>query len=355
MKLIFSALAVFVVLMVFSAGTGVSWLSSSSLEAAKRESVKSLATGLAYSISSQMRLFEQTVEQIAVDEDVVLAVTSADPALMEKAAGKMQKFLPVALKLRVLPASVNAVDEREVPAMGFADLTMVKKTLTEKQMSIIQGEGDNRHLAVTAPVKQGNQVIGVVLASLKYEFLTEILAKAPIHGNYIEIRQDAVVLGSGGDSTRKENAQDKIAIAGSPWQIAYATAGVSFSNLGETTGFVIVLAILTCAALFAAYYYISGLLKKDQNTVLEAVKNLMTGKELSNYEVKLTEMQVIISTLVQFKRILDNKGGASSSSTATTENTEPSKKITFDDELFAEAQESVEAKKSTSSLLKKKN
>jgi phosphomannomutase/phosphoglucomutase len=352
MKLIFSALAIFSVLMVLIAGIGVSLLTNSTLEESRQESVKTLATSLAYGISSQMLLFEHTVMQIAMDEDVVVAIESGDVALMQASATKMQKFLPLALKIRLLPASVNAVDERETPVMGYADLEMVKQTLTAKQPSIIQGEGVNRHLAVTAAVKHGEQVIGVVLASLKLDFLTEMLTKAPINDNFIEIIQDALVLEASGNSAIKTDNSEKIAIPNSSWQISYVAATPSMlNNMGFSMGLVITLAIFTCIALFLGYYYTTGLLKKDQNTILEAVKHLMTGKELSVSEVKLNEMQIIISTLVQFKRILDNKNSKEAGETAT----EQTHHLNFDDEeaLSSAAEEVVETKKSSSRLKKK--
>lgn len=349
MKLIFGALAIVAVVMVLVAGMGVSWLTGSTLETAKQEAVKSLATGLAYSVSSQMQLFEQTVQQIAADEDVVAAIQSGDSALIDKTSHKVEKLLPVALKVRLLSATVNTIDERQHPVMGYADLEMVKKTLTGKQLSIIQGEGDDRHLAVTAGIKKGNQVIGVVLASLKFDFLTEILAKAPIDENFIEITQDQVVLSLGGNSALKTGQLEKIQIPNSPWQISYAAASAQeLSDIGMITGLVFGLAALTCVVIFLGYYYISGLLKKDQNTVLEAVKNLMTGRDLGTYDVKLTEMQVIISTLVQFKRIMDNKSGK------TDEPDHRPKDISLEELEDVDVSEKSSLSQSVSGFLKKK-
>jgi phosphomannomutase / phosphoglucomutase len=350
MKLIFGALAIFVTAMVLLAGSGVFWITSSTLDQTKQQSVKTLASGLAYSITSQMQLFEQTVEQIATDEDVLNAIESGDSNLAENTANKLQKVLPMALKIRLLPASVNVIDERQAPFMGYADLEMVKKTLTAKQRFIIQGEGTNRHLAITAPVKKGNQVIGVVLASLKYDFLNTLLEKAPIGDNFIEISQNSVSLGTGGKAESKANNPAQIEIANSPWQISYAAANINeLGDLSIMMGIVIGLAILACVALFLGYYYITELLKKDQNTVLEAVKNLMTGKEVGAYDVKLTEMQVIISTVVQFRRILDNKNGKSE------EGFEYQTQTNFDNTSLVETEEQPEVKKTGSGLFKKKN
>lgn len=350
MKLIFGALAILITVTVLLAGSAVFWLTGSTLEQTKQESVKALASGLAYSVSSQMQLFEKTVEQIATDADVIAAVESGDANLMENTANRLQKFLPVALKIRVLPVSVNTIDERQAPFMGYADLAMVKKTLASKQPSIIQGEGDNRHLAVTASIKKGNQTIGVVLASLKFDFIQEILAKAPIHEDFIEITQGTVGLGSGGNPDAKSNNPQQLSITNSSWQISYAAASAhEFSDLGIMIGIVIGLVILACAALFFAYYYMAKLLKTDQDTVLEAVKHLMTGKELGNYDVKLNEMQVIVSTLVQFKRILDNR-----SSKPDEKAQEQAKNINFDAMFADEDDDESAVRKSVEGLLKKK-
>lgn len=349
MKLIFGALAILVTVTILLSGSVVFWLTNSTLDQTKQDSVKSLASGLAYSISSQMQLFEKTVEQIANDAEVAAAVESGDATLMENTANRLQKFLPVALKIRVLPASVNAVDERQTPVMGYADLEMVKKTLTSKQTAIIQGEGNNRHLAVTAGIKKGGQVIGVVLASLEFDFIKEILAKAPIHEDFIEISQGTVGLGSGGDPAVKANNPQQFNVANSSWQISYAAADAhEFADLGIMMGVVTGLVILACAALFFAYFYMAKLLKTDQDTVLEAVKHLMTGKELGNYDVKLNEMQVIVSTLVQFKRILDNRNGNSEEKAP-----EPAKNINFD-AMFADDDDESQVRRSVEGMLKKK-
>jgi phosphomannomutase/phosphoglucomutase len=348
MKLIFGALTIFTALMIAIAGFGVLGLTTSTLEKAKQESVAALATGLAYSISSQMLLFEQTVNQMAMDEDVIAAIESGDPALIEKTADKVQKFLPLALKVRLLLPTVNQIDKQASPAMGYADLEMVKKTLTAKQPSIIQGEGNDRHLAITASIKKDNQVIGVVLASLRFNFLQEILTKAPINDNFIEISQETVALSSAGDASIKNHSPVQTSIANSPWQISYATANThDFSSIGIIIGLIISLAVLGCGASFCSYYFITVLLKGDQDKVLEAVKDLMTGKELGGYEAKLSEMQVIIATLLQFKRILDNKHNKAGDTSVNLD----------DDDLFADDIENdlTAEKLAGSSLFKKKN
>jgi phosphomannomutase/phosphoglucomutase len=203
-------------------------------------------------------------------------------------------------------------------------------------------------LAITAKIQKGNQVLGVVLASLKFDFLNEILAKSPTQDNFIEITQDSISLGSAGNKALKNENPQQMKIADTPWQLSYASAqGRDAADIGSIMGLVITFALLMTVALFLGYYYMASLLKKDQNKVLEAVKNLMTGKGLGAYELQLSEMQVIISTLVQFKRILDNKNNQDESHESHT--------VHFDEvNAMVEAEEKIDIKKTAANLLKKK-
>lgn len=348
MRGIFSLLAIFAIAMVVCTGAGVLGLSQSTLDKAKQQAASDLATGIAYGVSAQMAFLEQSVEQLGTDEEVILTIESADPAWMEKVSNKVQKMIPNVLKIRLLPANVNAIDETTVPNMGYADLYMVKKTLTAKQPATIQGEGENRHLAITAPIKKDGQVIGVVLASLKFDFIKGTLDKTHISDNFIEISQENVVLESGGNIALKNDAPQQITIENTPWIIAYWSSGArDFADIGIIIGVVVVFAFLVTGALFYGYWQMTMLLKKDQNKVLEAVKDLMTGKELGGYQVSLTEMQIIISILAQFKRILDNKQSRSLENQGQV-------KLEDRDMLDLAAQSSVASKKSFTSSFKKK-
>lgn len=313
---IFGIVSIIAISMVILGSSGVFWLSTSQLKEAKQESVGALAKGLAYSVSSQALLLEKTVEQIATDIEIISAVSSKNEVLIESAEHKLQKFLPSALKLRILLPDVNEIDDSSKPIMGYADLEMVKKTFKTHQQSVIQGQGENRHFAVTAPIKKNDQIIGVLLASLQFDFVQAILEDAPIDDSFIEITQGKITLAKGGNATIKDNNPNTLKIAKSRWQLSYwAASAHTLANTSMVLGVIIAASLLACGGFFFCYYQITVLLKKDQNSILQAVKDLMTGKDLGNYPVNLSEMKVIISTLVQFKRILDNKEGTATDDT----------------------------------------
>ena len=305
---IFGLLSIFAICMILAGGAGVFWLSLGDLEEAKKESGTALAKGLSFNVSAQLQQQQQTIQQLANSTEVISALELADTTLLKNTATKLQTFLPNVLKLRILLPNVNELDETEVPFMGYADLQMVQKTLTSSPIPVVQGQGENRHLAITAAVKKDEQVIGVILASLKFDFVKATLAKAPVGESFFQIKQAKVVLASNGEKSSQSGSANEVKISKSAWSIAYWTAeSLGFSKITLMLGIIAGASLFMCLASFLAYYLITQLLKKDQTNVLQAVKDLMTGKGLGSYPVNLTEMKVIISTLVQFKRILDNK------------------------------------------------
>jgi len=307
---IFGLLSIFAICMILVGGAGVFWLSLGDLEEAKKESGTALAKGLSFNVSAQLQQQQQTIQQLATATEVISALELADETLLKNTATKLQTFLPNVLKLRILLPTVKALDETESPHMGYADLQMVQKTLTSQPIAVVQGQGENRHLAITAAVKKDEQVIGVILASLKFDFVKATLAKAPVGESFFQIKQGKVVLAFNGKKSTQSGVANEVKISKSAWSIAYWTAeSLGFSKITLMLGIIIGASLFMCLASFLAYYLITQLLKKDQTNVLQAVKDLMTGKGLGSYPVHLTEMKVIISTLVQFKRILDNKQG----------------------------------------------
>ena len=65
---------------------------------------------------------------------------------------------------------------------------MVRNTLTGKPKPVIQGDDDDRHLAITSAVRDGEKVIGVVLASLDPDLPKRLLSSIELADGYIELK-----------------------------------------------------------------------------------------------------------------------------------------------------------------------
>ncbi|MGZ8928058.1 MAG: phosphomannomutase/phosphoglucomutase [Methylobacter sp.] len=306
---LFSLLSALAVLMVLTAGAGVYWIGASQITQSKQDSTAAVAKSVALGISAQIDLLTDTLEKMAQDPEVLAAVTSADAAQLTLVSEKLEKHLPFILKVRLLLPGVSELDDKSVPKMGYADLDMVRETFTKNQLPAIQGDnGPDRHLAIARGIMQNGQVVGVILASLKYDFISKIVQAAELKDGHIELKQATLVLGAAGAPVSAEqNSDAQVPVANTGWQLHYQSAdSASSEGLALIAAIVIFPALLTLLAFFMGYRKLSTLLKHDLGSVIKACKDMMTNKLQGTYPVKLSEINPVISTLAQFKRVLDN-------------------------------------------------
>lgn len=285
-------------------------MASSVISNAKESSAEALAKSVSLTLSGEILLLNNTLEKIAQDPDVITAVLSADPSQLRATATKLEKYVPNALKIRLLLPGVNDLDENAVPKMGFADLDMVKETFTDNQMPGIQGDvGPDRHLAITHQIIRDNRVIGVILASLKYDFISKTVQDAKITDGYLELRQSSLTIGESGDKAASQgNPKMEMKVPNTNWDLTYwYSEGANFGEFTLIFSFIIIPALCVTLAFFIGYRRLSDMISADLSSVMKAFKDMMTSKMQGNYPVKMTEMHGFISTLVQFKRVLDNQ------------------------------------------------
>ncbi|MDQ7090428.1 MAG: phosphomannomutase/phosphoglucomutase [Methylococcales bacterium] len=317
MARIFGIAAAFTIAMIVLSSLGVFWVSTITSEAkeeSKQELTNSAIKVLAYTVYSQVKLLEKQVAQLATDRDVIAATESADRVLLENIAYKFQTQLPYALKVRICLLGIDRIDETAKPYMGQADLFLVQKTFESKQLSAVQGQGINRHFAITAAIKRDNQIIGVILASLDVNFLRRLFKNSPIENNFVMLKQRDMTVAKIGDVSMKNKSFHVLKIPDTRWQLDYwpyqtnqagQSVVVKKSSLPRyelLTVIIIGVSLLTCLIYFFGYYQVRGLLRQDQKKLIYAIKDLRAGKDVSHYSMHLIEMKVIIATLAKFKR-----------------------------------------------------
>ncbi|HEY8037020.1 MAG TPA: phosphomannomutase/phosphoglucomutase [Methylobacter sp.] len=308
---LFSLVSALAVLMILTAGAGVYWISAAQIAQSKQDSAAAVAQSVALGISAQVNLLTNMLEKMAQDPEVLAAVTSGDAAQLTAMSAKLEKHLPDILKVRLLLPGVSELDDKSVPKMGYADLDMVRETFTKNQLPAVQGDnGPDRHLAITRRIMQNDQAVGVILASLNYGFIGKTVQAAELKDGHLELKQAALVLGAAGQPANAEPADDaqKIKVANTGWEMHYQPVGtVSPVGLNIIVGIVMFSVSLALLGFFIGYRKLSGLLTQDMGSVLKACKDMMTHKLQDTYPVKLTEMNAVISTLAQFKRVMDHQ------------------------------------------------
>lgn len=305
---IFSIIAAIAALMVLLAGSGAYWFSAAQVRETQQTSTTAIASGIAVSVANQVDTLQRVIDGLAQGPDViaVLSAYSHDKAALDIVAARIQGVVPQSLRVRVLPASVSEVDLTQTPNMGFADLEMVRATLTAKQKPLMQGEGEHRHLAMTSVVSHNQQAIGVILVSLKPDLLQQLLSKTTFSGGYIEIKQDQAILAASGNAAAKLDEPQALPLTNTRWQTnLWVGGGVSAGEVVLFACIILIPALLACLAFFMGYRKLADDLRRDQSSILKAAKDMMTGKNVGHYPVRLDEMRSIVSTLAQFKRILE--------------------------------------------------
>ena len=317
---IFSILSAFTIVMILIAGGGIYWLLQMDVDQAKQTSTEAVAKGLALGISSQVNTLQDTVSKMATTDTVISAVESKDPQQLAQTALMLETILPRVMKIRILLADVSELDETSIPHMGNADLVMVRDTLSNKQNPFIQGEGNNRHLAITAAIKSNNVVIGVILASLEFDFLQPSLNKFQFSEMDLDVKQGNTTLAKVGNPSTDTNTGDKVKIEQTAWSIYYQPGNIiDVGALSVIICIILLPVLLACMAFFVSYRNLTADLRQDQGSILKAAKDLISGKGVGSYPINISEMKVIISTLIQFKRVLDNEGKEFSTETDDTE------------------------------------
>jgi phosphomannomutase / phosphoglucomutase len=274
MERLFYVLTITAVLMILIAGTGVYLSSKIVMAQAKEAAALSSAKGAVQTLSDQIKLLESSLDRMAQDPEVIAAITSANLGSLNSMATRLEKYFPAAGKIRLLPVGTIEPDQVNVPHMGYGDLDMVKATFQDNPLPAIQGDvGPDRHLAITRRVVQGNQTVGVILASLGFDFINQSLQDAAIANGYMELRQEKLALASAGEKNESEDDFNKINVPGTSWELHYRDP--NGGSLGQSIvifGFIIIPALLTLAVFFIGYRQFSVTLDQDLDWIFQAFK-----------------------------------------------------------------------------------
>jgi phosphomannomutase / phosphoglucomutase len=310
MERLFSVLTAAAVLMILVTGTGVYLSSKIVVAQAKEDAAQSAAKGIAQTLGGQLKLINSGLDKMAQDRDMIAAFANADKVSLNSMAARLEKYLPGARKIRMLPVGVIELDEVNVPHMGYGDLDMVKATFQDNPLPAIQGDaGPNRHLAITRRVMQGNQAVGVILASMSFDFIDQALKDAAIENGYMELRQEKLVLANVGEKDEAEDDFNQLKVAGTSWDIYYRDP--SSGSLGQAAvifAFIIIPALFALAVFYICYKQLSVLLAQDQDWILRAFKDVLTGKPKGSYPVSLAGMDAVIASMIRFNREVELQG-----------------------------------------------
>jgi phosphomannomutase / phosphoglucomutase len=313
MERLFSVLTAIAVLMILIAGTGVYLTSKIVVSSAKEEAAIASAKGIAQTLTHQIKLLDSTLDKMAQDPEAIAAVTSTNPDGLKSVAAKLEKYYPIAGKIRLFPVGTIEPDQVNVPRMGFGDLDMIKATFQDNPLPAIQGDvGPDRHLAITRRIIEGNQVVGVILTSLSFDFINQSLQDGAIENGYMELRQGKLVLSNSGDKNEAdEDDFNQLNVAGTSWALHYPDPNSGSLGQGITIfSFIFIPILLALAAFYLAQRHLSVTLNQDLDWVLQAFKDVLVNRPKGSYPVSLTGMNTLIASMVRFNREVELQGAS---------------------------------------------
>lgn len=307
---LFYLIAAISISMVMIAGSGSLLVSKTIVAQSKVDAVSSTAKGVALALSEQIILLNSMLEKMAQDPEVIAAVSQRNPELLKIAAKKLEGHFPGALSVKFLLADERDPNKKPIFEMSFADLEIARKTFEINQPTAIQGDINvDRHLAVARRIMENNAAIGVVLVGVSYDFIERILSATPLAKGYIELKQGKLVLASTGKKTEDDNVDNApISVPNTEWALYFTNSGDnSFMEISLIVGIVLIAALVVALAFVTGYRKLSNMLTDDVSWVTKAFKDIVTEKPLGEYPINLNEMKHIVSTLSQFKRLVNDK------------------------------------------------
>ncbi len=299
---IFSILSALTALMLLISGSGIYWFSKTDVNQANEKATEALAKGITSSIASQVNILQETVIKIAKSPEAITAIESKDKLKISQTETMLEQFIPQVMKLRLILPDNETLDKSSIPHMGNADFIMAQESLSsvKKQLPVVQGQGKNRHLALTSVIKNNGEPVGVVLASLKFDFLQSTLNTYQIPNSYIELKQNKVALAAAGNSSEKTGGDQSIKIPGTSWAIHYwHTTITNQTTFLSFLGMLVFPAFLSCLACFIGFKKLKSLFNKDQDSLQSIIKDLVSGKNVGSYPMHFDGMKEIGSNIIQ--------------------------------------------------------
>jgi phosphomannomutase / phosphoglucomutase len=309
MERLFSILAGVAVAMILVAGVGIYAASAVMLNQARLEASAANASTIVQGLAKRIQFIEESLDGMANDPDVIATLNSADKTALSALSSRLEKYVPGARKIRLIPVGIIEQDTTDVPRMGFGDVDMVKAAFQDNPPAAIQGDaGPDRHLAVSRRIVQNKQAIGVILASLDFSFIAQSMKEAEAFGDYYELRQTKLSLGNNAKPGDPDADLNKLAVPGTSWELHYAEPGLAGGGLVLVIALILLPVLLALGAVYIVYRQLSEQLAQDQDWLLKAFKDLLTNQPKGSYPVLLNGMNGLVASMMRFNREVELKG-----------------------------------------------
>lgn len=182
-------------------------------------------------LSAKVLSWRRAVESLAHDPALLASINDNEQALANWVI-EHQSSLDEMTMLRVVRPGVMHVDTVVKPPLGYAGLDLVRlvEASNKIQMPEVHMMGsDDRHIAVAAPVIDGDELRAVMLASFDVAALQSAFKSVLDNerGGWLELKQGGLKISSIGAASHQNGENlDSIQIVGTRWRIVIRTQTV---------------------------------------------------------------------------------------------------------------------------------
>jgi phosphomannomutase/phosphoglucomutase len=292
----FTLLAAAALAAVLVTGTGVYVAAWQSARSAEQDAARQAAETAARSLRNTLDMLIGSVEGLAADSRYAQILASGNAALLQVTEARLTRAVPSALQVRLLPERSEALDETRPPHMGFADLQMAHEAVEQAPPPAFHGANTpHQHLALARKLEGG----GVLLASISPKLLEAVLGAS---GAALELRQGDLSVSRTGDPALQESPPiGSVDVPGLPWKVVFRAAGVSFFANGWFFAFPLFGIALVAAAFYFLGRWLVSAFHNDQESVGQLVRDLMRGRALGNYPIRISDSEFIVHKIAQLK------------------------------------------------------
>ncbi len=186
--------------------------------------------------------------------------------------------------VRILLPNLIKTDTKSKPVITNVTLDLIRRAAKGEVLSpeVIGLGTPEQYIAITQPIIEGEQLIGVILAGFETSVINDALTRIQSVPGYLELRQifgkSVHVLGAHGSKSLKVGEPlGSSSLPGTSWQLAYWPSGdEDFSTYGDTLIFwgAITFMLLMIAALgFYGYYRLGKTVRLDTARLLKIILN----------------------------------------------------------------------------------
>ncbi|WP_457669279.1 phosphomannomutase/phosphoglucomutase [Thiolapillus sp.] len=299
----FIPVLVLLVLLITALVAGQSWLNARNTSAKLDRSARLVAESLQKYVGAVVQGKAELVRLAASRPAVLNAVREGEEAML--AMDKMlQDKLPDVLRTRLLPVKDWSDEKIQQELFGsYAAADMYQRVRDKSATVPVEALKDKQgkvYFLIAMPVKDGNQLAGVLFATFPFKLISKGLKELQLQGVAIRLEQDtgmSLFKAGPGDVSR---ASGKVAVPGTLWHVRYASAEASGLSLPILAGMAAAVAVLLVLTLLWSYRRLKRDYQMDMGMTVTLVDATLKRRGATAQQPRLKESIPAIEMLTRY-------------------------------------------------------